>query len=336
MPKKNWGIAEEDRPVGWIFNTYTFPHDDPKGGKKNFYIHVPATGERKGTYVFLHGLTYNHRQLAHILKELQDNGYDVWFLKLKSAGRGDHIDEHLSDTRWLVRDIVRPHLDRTHGDKSLSLLSHSYGGHIGMRHLLDYPGDFDDAVFLAPALMPHRAFGRITSFFNALNRNGSWDEFSLSSFRFLTTVFNANRKRSIGKALANGEKPDRRHKGMTERVEGITLGFFNSLNKSCETLMRRLPDIRTPVHFVVARQEDSVDNGAIEEACKTMPRASIHRFDCGHDLLHQAPPLHKMIMDSIEDGRAAARRSPRTENAPAVAARAGLRSPLPALEKAVA
>jgi lysophospholipase len=121
------------------------------------YGSCAAAGTLKGTVVLLPGFQSPAEEFFETARDFQALGYNVWILDWRGQGGSD---------RWLAdrektyslgfdrdeRDLVQFVTKTVHRSGPLFLVGESYGGHMGLRLLHDYPNLIAAAAFSSPAI----------------------------------------------------------------------------------------------------------------------------------------------------------------------------------------
>ena len=117
----------------------------------------------KAAIVLVHGYAEHSGRYEHVAERFTQAGYDVYTFDLRGHGRSEgkprvyvrSIDEHIGDVERFLTSVR----ERT-GSLPLFLLSHSMGGAISARFLVEGDHGLKGAILSAPAVRRAGLFGR--------------------------------------------------------------------------------------------------------------------------------------------------------------------------------
>ena len=110
----------------------------------------------KGLVLLLHGRAEFIEKYHEIISHLANIGFDVITIDWRGQGLSEreianrqkgyikNFNDYLLDLKLFFDEIIKPK------NKPLYMLSHSMGGHIGLRFLHDYPNIIKKAIFVSP------------------------------------------------------------------------------------------------------------------------------------------------------------------------------------------
>jgi len=146
----------------------------------------------KGVLVISHGLGEHSGRYTNLIEALEGKGISIYALDHrghgKSGGKRGHVDsymKYIGDLKQLLEDVIA----KENRNLPVILLGHSMGGLIAMKYALIHPGDIDDLILSAPALIPavpvppaKKILGRMLSrMFPRLTLNNELDPSDIST-----------------------------------------------------------------------------------------------------------------------------------------------------------
>lgn len=314
------GITLPERflaPAGW--RTHSFVNEET--GHK---IHYGSVFPQRDTppsavIVCLGGLSEFAEKYFEVAHDMLDRGYAFWFIDWQYQGRSgrlakfpqrrhsDGFDQDVSDLRKLVADYVKPsavHPDR--GRIPLIMLGHSMGANIGFHFLANHPKYFDAAAFTAPFFgihnfkWPMRLLAGIISYILPLVGK---------KYIFKGTDWAETMRKGDGSEIFSSDAVrDALHKhwSMTDaelQVGNVTFGWVVQALKSCRQLRDSdlLKNIRIPVLIGVAGREAIVDNDAIFEIVKKLPKGRMIEIEgANHEILMEQDAYRNAFLTAFD------------------------------------
>jgi esterase/lipase len=178
---------------------------------------------KRGQALVIHGLNTKPEKMDQIIKELTENGYDVYSLKL--SGHNHDLDRMKKVTYEGWRDEVKSAYDvvqaknKKDGGK-LTLAAYSLGGALAMDMLANNPGlKVDQSILFAPAIEV-KATSHLIKFFELFGKDYIVPSFCPEDFR-------AERGTSVAAYLALFKAIDHLHKGDLKLLNIPTLVFID-------------------------------------------------------------------------------------------------------------
>ena len=276
------------------------------------HLPPPASGG-PGTVVVLPGRAEFIEKYGEVMAALRDWGYAVaildWrgqggsdrFLPLRHRGHVAQVEDYLADLDALVARVAALGLPGPH-----LILSHSMGGHIGLRYLHDHPGRFAAAAMVAPmfgirlAPTPEplaRAICRAAIALGASTRYAPGQrDVDLARFVFATNKLTTSPERYAAFLRQLADTPDM-------ALGGVTYGWLDAAFRSLQVARRPgyLEAIRTPILVCQAGAELIVSNRAQEAVVRRLPHGRLAHFpDAKHELLMERTEIRQQVIDSFE------------------------------------
>ena len=275
------------------------------------HLPAPASGG-PGTVVVLPGRAEFIEKYGEVLAALRDWGYAVaildWrgqggsdrFLPLRHRGHVAQVEDYLADLDALVARVAALGLPGPH-----LLLSHSMGGHIGLRYLHDHPGRFAAAAMVAPmfgirlAPTPEPLARLLCD--AAIRLGGGWRyapgqrDFMIERYRFARNRLTSSPERH---AVL------RSHVAATPELAlgGVTYSWLGAALRSLQLTRRPgyLEAIPTPILVCQAGAERIVSNRAQVLTVRRLPRARLIVFPGGrHELLMERDEIRDPVLAAI-------------------------------------
>ncbi|HEU4838975.1 MAG TPA: alpha/beta hydrolase [Micavibrio sp.] len=304
-------------PAGW--RTHSFVNDET-GHKIHYGSVFPQRDQPpSAVIVCLGGLSEFAEKYFEVAHDMLDRGYAFWFIDWQYQGRSgrlakfpqrrhsDGFDQDVSDLHKLVADYIKPsavHPDR--GRIPLIMLGHSMGANIGFHFLANHPKYFDAAAFTAPFFgihnfkWPMRLLAGIISYILPLVgkkyifKGSDWAE--------------TMRKGDGSEIFSSDAVRDALHKhwSMTDaelQVGNVTFGWVVQALKSCRKLRDSdlLKNIGIPVLIGVAGREAIVDNDAIFEIVKKLPKGQMIEIEgANHEILMEQDTYRNAFLTAFD------------------------------------
>ncbi len=276
--------------------------------------HRPATVTTpRGSVVVLPGRAEFIEKYGETLEELSGLGFATaildWrgqggsdrYLDLRLRGHVPQVEDYLADLAAVLEQLEQLRLPRP-----WVMLAHSMGGHIGLRHLHDHPGNFAAAAMTAPMFgidlraMPEPVAAAICRLAIRLGAGRAYapgqGDLDLDRRRF-----DGNRLTSCPERYARL----RRHLEMSPELAlgGVTYGWLGAALRSIALTRRRgyLEAIATPVLVCQAGCERIVSNRAETAAVRRLPRGRLAVFpEARHEILHEREPIRRQLFATID------------------------------------
>jgi lysophospholipase len=287
----------------------------------------PAGGQ--GSVIVLPGRAEFIEKYGETLAALQSWGFAAAILDWRGQGGSDRflahrhrghvieVEDYLADLDAMIARVEQLRLPQP-----FVMLSHSMGGHIGLRYLHAHADRFAGSVMIAPM------FGiRLTptpeplarALCAAAVRLGGSSRFALGQrdFALERYVFAGNRLTSSPERYAEL----RRHVAATPELAlgGVTYGWLAAALRSI-ALTRRpgyLEGIRTPILICQAGTELIVSNRAQVETVRRLPNGKLLAFPgARHELLFERDAIRDRVLAAFRSFTAEVTRGPEQARPP--------------------
>ena len=274
---------------------------------------VTTNSDPKGTLVLLPGRCEIIEQYDEVIKHLNDTGYDVWIMDWRGQGASDkdphaarynsgHVDSYdiyLHDLHEFLTNVV--HLSCTH---KAHVISHSMGGHITVRYLIEQkPVFFKSVVLYSPMI------DILTPFSYSLVQTAVQ---SLCHLGFSKWVYGDQHSHTTfeGNYLTSDEIRWKDHvrKYKHYEVDGYTFQWIHETFKSITTLKtypkQSFESITSPVLLLSGEDEQIVDPKGFDwffRMLKADPQRKRWYFyrDARHCILREKDHLFHRAMNDI-------------------------------------
>ncbi len=296
------------QPDNWQEDSFTSDQ-----GKKIRYGHAEPDGEKKGTVIITTGYADFMESYYETVHEYLDRGYAVWMMDWAGQGGSEKKRDDATKAQLLTDHVADLHKFRNEiaevaDDKPVFLSTHSMGGQIALRYVMDHEKDFDFAILAAPLVDFHLkgvARGVLEAAFKAAVDLGLGNHTIGGGRKGITRQILAERRK------LRKEDPVRMDLHRTFfmmnqqlRAEDPTFGLIDSLLESTSRLKQEevLQGIKTHILFGIAGNDDVVDNDSIHHAVEHIPNAVFGVIDgATHDLWHERQSL-RLEWWAIVDG----------------------------------
>lgn len=234
-------------------------------------------------------------------------GKSARYLKNPHKRHSSDFNDDIKDLHYFILEYIKH--SSVHPDKGripIALMAHSYGAHIGLRFLMEYPDFFECAAFSAP-LVGIKAFentppilaNMATSLSNIVMSKsyvpggGPWEEEThaaeakniLSGDPSRAAVHNAW-------CLADPEL----------QVGSVTLGWLHKAQISCNTLQTfgYAENIKTPCILGIPGYEHLVDNNKSRLLAQKIPKAEILELpESYHEILMEKDEIRNAYLEKF-------------------------------------
>jgi lysophospholipase len=273
----------------------------------------PASSDRpvRGSMIFQTGRGDIFEKYLESLTEWYEAGWNLtgfdWrgqsgsgrFLNDPTVGHTESFDPWVADLDEFVTlcraETPGPHV----------LVSHSMGGHLAMRYLVDHRPGLDGAIFSAPMLkvvskpMPGRLARFVARQFVrfGFGDQHAWQENERPSLpgssrqKLLTHDF----ERYSDEAWWLRQKPEL-------KIGPPSWKWLLSSYQSSAAMFapRTFEAVKIPILIVAAKQDKLVDSGAIREAAERLPDAELYMHDfAAHEVLRERDDMRAVILAKI-------------------------------------
>jgi lysophospholipase len=277
------------------------------------HLPPPASGA-EGTVVVLPGRAEFIEKYGETLAALQEWGYAAAILDWRGQGGSDRflayrhrghvaqVEDYLADL-----DAVMARVEALRLPRPCLILSHSMGGHIGLRYLHAQPDRFAAAAMVAPmfgirlAPTPEPLARLLCD--AAIRIGGGWRyapgqrDFMLERYVFARNRLTSSPERH---ALL------RRHVAATPELAlgGVTYGWLGAALRSLQLTRRPgyLEAIRTPILVCQAGAERIVSNRAQVATVRRLPHGRLVAFPGGrHELLMERDEIRGQVLAAVRN-----------------------------------
>lgn len=256
------------------------------------------------TMVVMQGRASFMEKFEEVIRQLQEQGFDVWALDWRGQGLSSrilgnhhkgHIDSYetyLQDLHQLVTTYIKP-------DESQELIAmgQSMGGHLALRYLGENPGIMSGGILACPMLdIKTGAYPRKMARWIArmINRAGMGE-----NYIFGHGNFDPNEEPFEGNYLTHDRERFYSHRVMQVRnpelvLGGATFGWLDASFKSIERIMQQtyLQSITVPVLMVEAGEDDLVENAPFSYIASHLPQCEYRLYpDARHQLFMEADDI---------------------------------------------
>lgn len=261
--------------------SFKWGHFTNADGASIRYGSLQPEGTPKGTIVLTSGFREATEKYFEVIRDMAEQGYAVWMMDWRGQGGSDRYikdnpqkmysegyDKSIADLHQFATGVVKK------SDGPLIMMSHSMGGHIGLRYLKEHDGVFDSAVFTAPMLdivtpgYPRKVVQLLTKAARVGRFLGDYvptaGDWHLEPFE--TNKLTSDPERYMVLPAIYKEKP--------ELIMGEpTYGWLLHTLVSIDALQKEdyLKSIKTPVLIGVAGKDEVVSIAAEDRACKLIP-----------------------------------------------------------------
>jgi lysophospholipase len=268
----------------------------------------------RGSVLVLQGRSEFMEKYQESIDELLLRRMDVFSFDWRGQGLSDrmlpefekgfvnHYDDYLEDLAHFLKNIVLP---QRRGP--LLMLSHSMGGHIGLRYLYQHEHEFQKAVFIAP--MIDVKTGLIPDcFVRWLTRRqiakGNDAKVVLGSSR--STPFPARFK---GNRLTSDAQRFYRNLQMVKscpRLSAayVTYGWLAATHASIDRLKQSAiaQSLAIPLLFVRAGKDRIVSSRAIDQFAGALPHFRLVTIkNAQHEILQETDPQRQIFWKAFDD-----------------------------------
>lgn len=262
--------------------------------------------------LLLHGYTEFIEKHLETVTELTGRGFEVATFDWRGQGlstraladrhRGhiDRMETHLEDLQAVVDSI------EGFRDGRLTVVAHSMGGHIALRHCIAAPDRVARAVLIAPML----GIGRpgLPTGLARLLVEGFCRTPLLERYIFGGAGYGPRRQRFEDNLLTDDrERFEALHRLLATcpelAVGDPTFAWVRAAFRSIAMLAAPgvLERIRTPLLLALAGRDRVVSNAAIEAAARRLPAARLVRLDdAKHEILREREPIRRVFWQAVD------------------------------------
>ncbi len=239
----------------------------------------------KGIILLLHGRAEFIEKYNQIALFLNNKGYDVISFDWRGQGLSERetnnrkkgyvkdFNDYLLDLKLLFDKIVHSK------NKDVFLLSHSMGGHIGLRFLHDYPNYIKKAVLASP-MCDIKTFlfsGLLTRALTQKACNAGFSEYFVLGGKKYDSTQSKLKKNILSHDFKKlSIQANEIEKNPDLALGGATWGWLNAAYKSIDILLQKNygSNIKTPVLIVNAQKDKLVSKTSQEKIYNRLPTCS--------------------------------------------------------------
>lgn len=272
---------------------------------------LPEGNDPAAIVVILPGLSEFTEKYFETARDLLKRNLAVWVIDWAYQGRStrfdkpmrrhsDGFDADVQDLHKLISDFVLPSAN----GKSLILLGHSMGGHLGLRYLATHPGVIRAAAFTAP-MLGIKDVNALPKFLVSALLN-IMKPFSLHYVPGGKDWHEAARKSDGGDIFSSDPVRDRLHNQWSLAYPELQVGnptwrWLYEAVQSCNWLLPRLPQITTPLLLACAGRETIIDNKAIRRAVTLTPRMEMLELpDARHEIFMERDDIRNRWLQAFD------------------------------------
>ncbi len=265
-----------------------------------------------GIILVLQGRAEFIEKYNDIAKLLIKKGYEVVTLDWRGQGLSErqvlnrhkgyvkNFDDYILDLKILYDIALKPQKQ-----KNIFLLSHSMGGHIGLRFLHDYPNLIKKAVFVSPmfdikTLLPQSITKSITQ---KACKSGLSEHyvFGKKQYHFET--------KSLNKKFLSHDKNQIKiqaveiEKNPELALGGPTWGWLNAAYKSIDVILNKgyVSSITTPVLLVNAQKDKIVKRSVQERINHLLVNSSLISIkNAFHEILFEKKEIRNIFWNEFD------------------------------------
>lgn len=300
-------------PDGFRFHSF-----NRNGRTIRFGSVFPQDSIPDAVVVCLPGLSEPIEKYFETARELNKRNLAVWIIDwMGQGGSGRYLsnphkrhstgfDEDIEDLHYLVLEYIKH--SSVHPDKGripMAMLAHSMGGNIGLRFMEKYDNFFECAGLSAPMLGINEKSLRGLPQPLLTSLAGMFSLFAGTSYAFGQSDWKEDsRVTAPGQSIfSNDPARDSLYMQWTKtnpdlQIGGVTFRWLYEALSSCAKARRALTEIKRPILFALAGQEEIVDNKAIRSAQKKQPGSILLEFDnAKHEILMEKDEVRSMFLE---------------------------------------
>ncbi len=291
------------QPKGWRWHSF----EREAGRRIRFGSVFPQDSIPDAVVVCLQGLGEFSEKYYELARWCNANNMAFWVFDWAGQGKSHRyldnpqkrhstgFDEDIDDLHYLITEYIKHssvHPDR--GRIPLAMIAHSMGGNLGLRYLQKHPDTFECAAFSAP-MTGIKAFEKIPQYV-ALASTYLLKLFAGKSYiatggdwvrNAKTHILSSDPIRSLINDLWFEKNDDL-------RCGDITFRWLYDAQKSCISVQKHAPSIKTPCFFGIPKHDALIDNKISKKIINSMDNASAADYpDAYHEIL--------MEKDNIRD-----------------------------------
>jgi lysophospholipase len=293
-----------------LSSPFTYKYFTSHDSLKIRYGYTEIKGaQSKGVILLLHGRAEFMEKYNEIVIEFNKRGYNVISFDWRGQGLSGrqtenrkkgyvkNFNDYLLDLKILFDKFVLPK------KQTVYLLSHSMGGHIGLRFLHDYPDLVKKAVFASPMFdIKTFLFSRLVT--RAVTQKacdaGFSEYFVLGGKKYDST--NSNIKKNI--LSHDFEKLSIQANEIVKNpdlaIGGATWGWLNAAYNSIDILMEKdyVSSIKTPTLIFNAKKDKLVRKESQEQISTRLPDCSyISINNAFHEIMFEKQDIRDIFWD---------------------------------------
>ncbi|MCP3900486.1 MAG: alpha/beta hydrolase [Desulfobacteraceae bacterium] len=266
----------------------------------------------KGLILLLHGRAEFIEKYNEIIIHLVNKGFDVFTLDWRGQGLSDRetanrqkgyvkdFNDYLLDLKLFFDKIIKPK------SQPIFMLSHSMGGHIGLRFLHDYPNIITKSVFVSPMFniktflvsrLVTQAVAKITCM------SGFSENFVFGGKKYDSTKSNSKNNIFSHDSIKFNRQADEIKKNPDLALGGITWGWLNAALNSINILLQKdyVTTINTPVLIINAQRDKLVKRSSQKNIYKRLPNCTyVSIKGAYHEILFEKKDFRDIFWNNFD------------------------------------
>ncbi len=270
------------------------------------------TKNSNGLVLLLHGRAEFIEKYNEIVIHLVNKGFNVITLDWRGQGLSDRetanrekgyvkdFNDYLLDLKLFFDKIVAPKM------QPVFMLSHSMGGHIGLRFLRDYPNNIKKAIFVSPMFnVKTSSVSRlITQAITTIACTSGFSEhFVFGGKKYDSTRSNSKKNIFSHDSQKFNIQADEIKKNPDLALGGITWGWLNAAFNSINILLQKnyVSTIDTPVLIINAQKDKLVKKSTQKKIYKRLPNCTyVSIKGAYHEILFEKQDFRDIFWDNFD------------------------------------
>jgi lysophospholipase len=276
------------------------------------YGYTEAKENKKGLVLLLHGRAEFIEKYKDIVIELDRKGFNVITIDWRGQGLSDreivdrekgyvkNFNDYLLDLKLFFDEIIIPK------KQPVYMLSHSMGGHIGLRFLHNYPNIVKRAIFVSPMfnIKTFSVSRQITQTITKIACASGFSEyFVFGGKRYDSTRSNPNKNIFSHDALKFNIQADEIKKNPDLALGGVTWGWLNAAYNSIDILLKKnyVSTINTPVLIINAQKDKLVKQSSQKKIHQRLPFCTyVSIKNAYHEILFEKQEIRDIFWNNFD------------------------------------